>query len=360
MLGSLRIKNFRGIRKGSVELFPITILLGSNNSGKSAILESLFLLPNPARKVPYTLTKTPDFGRSTYDRALDVVSFLHESVDYKGYAFLPFDYTSAETSISCKVDGEEFELRFYNVGDQIYFQTNRSIENTYETLIAGKKERVFANSYTSIPQLDTRNPFPWMNEVLLYSSNLTRLAFDYLQEEWSRITNLGILRKVARDAASLSQDKYIDFTLEPFLGRKLEMQAYFKNGRRIRLGDIGEGIRNYVVMRILYEMTKPMALLWDDMEAHLNPRIILHLADWFGKLVEKKKQVIVTTHSLETARLIAGINMEESRVYVTSLSNSLLKIKPLTLEELEKLQKAGIDPRTSEALLILDSTFLTS
>ena len=55
MITKLSIKNFRGIGEGELELAPLTILLGGNNSGKSTILEALFLAPNPFRSVPYVI-----------------------------------------------------------------------------------------------------------------------------------------------------------------------------------------------------------------------------------------------------------------------------------------------------------------
>jgi predicted ATP-dependent endonuclease of OLD family len=55
MITKLRIKNFRGIKEGEIELAPLTILLGGNNSGNTTILEALFLAPNPFREVPYVI-----------------------------------------------------------------------------------------------------------------------------------------------------------------------------------------------------------------------------------------------------------------------------------------------------------------
>jgi predicted ATP-dependent endonuclease of OLD family len=43
----LIFKNFRGIREGSIDLKNLNILIGGNNSGKTTVLEGLFLIPNP-------------------------------------------------------------------------------------------------------------------------------------------------------------------------------------------------------------------------------------------------------------------------------------------------------------------------
>jgi len=48
-------KEFPGNKGRELELAPLTILLGGNNSGKSTILEALFLAPNPFRSVPYVI-----------------------------------------------------------------------------------------------------------------------------------------------------------------------------------------------------------------------------------------------------------------------------------------------------------------
>ena len=47
MITELNLEHFKGIKQGSLEFGNLTILLGANNSGKTTILESLYLLPNP-------------------------------------------------------------------------------------------------------------------------------------------------------------------------------------------------------------------------------------------------------------------------------------------------------------------------
>ena len=44
MITSMHIKNFKCFKKASLDLRPITVLLGKNNTGKSAILQALLML----------------------------------------------------------------------------------------------------------------------------------------------------------------------------------------------------------------------------------------------------------------------------------------------------------------------------
>jgi len=346
MIKRLKIQNFRGIKEGTLELSPITILLGPNNSGKSTILEALFLAPNPGREVPYI----PLRDQNT---AAGVIYFLHETLDYRGYTFLFHNYTSQLSEIECDINGDRFSLRFMNMGSLIYLTTNKEIKGAGHVSVNGVMTPYFGFLRRDSLEVMVSTPTElFMEETLLISPTLIKPAFEYLRRNWAPIINMGVCRRVAKDASTLSPESYRDLTIEPFIGGQPELYAYLEDGRRIRLGDLGEGIQNYVIARILYEVTKPKILLWDDIESHLNPRILLHMADWFSDLLKDGKQVILSTHSLEAAKVIAGVNEEETGIYLTLLDNSIFKTKKLTLSEVESFQEAGIDARTAEALLL--------
>jgi len=107
---------------------------------------------------------------------------------------------------------------------------------------------------------------------------LIRLSYDYLKSNWVSIVNLGICKKVAEEVSAFSNEKYADLTIEPFLGGGLSIYAYIKDGFRIRLGDLGEEVQSYIVARVLYETVELEVLLWDDVEAHFNPKMLLRMS----------------------------------------------------------------------------------
>ncbi len=80
--------------------------------------------------------------------------------------------------------------------------------------------------------------------------------------------------------------------------------------------------------------------------------MLLSIAEWFFDIVENGNQVIITTHSLEAARTIAGLNEEKTAIYLTSLDDNILKAKRLTLNDMEEFIEAGIDVRVAEPLLL--------
>ncbi len=103
------LKNFKGIAEGDIQLWPFTLLIGKNNSGKTTILEALYLAPNPFR---------PIFGepvpvRGGRDTALHCLAYLHESLDAGGFGFLIRDYVAEESLIKYYLEEDRScELRF--------------------------------------------------------------------------------------------------------------------------------------------------------------------------------------------------------------------------------------------------------
>jgi len=345
MIEELSLKNFKGIREGRLKLSPLTILLGGNNSGKTTILEALFLAPNPFRSVPYSI--------GNHRVAVEVVNSLHQTLNSEGYGFLLNKYTAENAEIRCRVKDDEILLQFLRIGDQIEVSTNKAEVSHHIINFRGKEIRSFGSlsvSSFAIPSIKHSGLF--LPNSLLISSRLINPAYDYIEQNWASIINLGIGVKVAEEASQLSREKYKDITIEPFLGRTLAVYAYREDGTRIRLGDLGEGMQSYIISRMLYEVEKPNILLWDDVEAHFNPRILLRIAEWFYDITAANKQVVLTTHSLEAARTIAGFSEEIARIYLLSLEDGVLKTREMKLEDVEELLKAGVDVRVAEPLLL--------
>jgi|GEM_PF-354381 energy-coupling factor transporter ATP-binding protein EcfA2 len=378
MINKLRLENFRGVKEGEIKLSPLTILVGANNSGKTTILEALFLLPNPLRDVPYENWS-----------AVRTVHYLHETLDCEGYAFLLYKYIADKAVIEWN---DEYYLKLIKRGDIIYLSTNvksvesiKIIDENIECFggfgVYSSKELFIKWEY---PEVKTHRKFYYSSrdeikkliatpvlaeqnegkgkpevkskllapESLLISPELIKPAQIYLKNNWAYIMNLGITKKVAEEVSELTNEKFRDITIEPWLGGKLAIYGFREDGARIRLEDLGAGSQIYIVARMLYEIKKPQILLWDDVEAHMNPRMLIRVAELFADLIDEGKQVVVATHSLEAVKTIASLNEEVARIYLTSVEEGILRTRSLTLEEVEELLKAGIDIRLAESVIL--------
>jgi len=345
MVKQLKMKNFRGVKNGEIELGDLTILIGSNNSAKTTILEALFLLPNPLRYVPYY------DQRGDFTAAL-LIHEMHKTLDSQGYGFLLNKYIADEAEI----EGDNNYLKFVK-NDYSIFMSTKSNSNFKTSSITiqkgeidyfGKLEQSNEGSELTTPENRNKLITP---DSLLISSEFTKFAYSYIHRNWGNIMNLGIMKEVAKDISRLVNEKYINITIEPFMGGRLSIFGFLEDGSRIRLGDLGYGVQIYLISRVLYELKKPKILLWDDFEAHLNPRMLIRIGEWFSELIENGVQIVVSTHSLEAVKILSEFN-RNAVIYLTSLDDGILEKRKLSIEEIDNLLSAGIDVRLADSMLL--------
>ena len=344
MIEKIVLRNFKGIREGELELAPLTILLGGNNSGKTTLLEALFLAPNPFRKVSFEFPPM---------NAVELVRFMHETLKSEDFRFLLHNYMAENALISCKVGERVYSTMFAVRGNRInVYYVESTLVPTLENLSSLKIENLigYFPDFRRIEEYRERMPF---ENVLLFQSYLVRMGWDYIRSVWATVVNSGASTRVARTVSKLVHENYLDLTLEPFFGDEVGPYMYLDDGRRVRVGDLGDGVRGLVTLMLLYELVKPGVLLWDDVEAHMNPRMLLFVARWVADLVDKGVQVVLSTHSIEALRTIAGlVEDKDVRIYLLTLERGVLKSKGLSLRDVEELWKAGIDIRVGEPYLL--------
>lgn len=348
MVNQLKLENFRGVKKGRIELGDLTILVGSNNSAKTTILEALFLLPNPFRLVPYVT----QFQES----AVQLIHEMHKTLDSQGYIFLFYKYIAEEAKI--ELDGNY--LKFVKKNGRIYTTANRP--NFYLSYAEGFPPPHFMTTdeigyFGMLDQATTAHELAnekfrnelLIQESLLISSELTKFAYRYVSNNWASIMNSGIAKEVAKDISHMVNENFINITIEPFMGSNLSLFGFLEDGSRVRLGDLGTGAQMYIISRILYELKKPKILLWDDID--LNPRMLVRIGEWFSELIEKGVQVVVSTHSLEAVRILAEFK-KDATICLTSLEEGILKGRKMSIEEVDALLSAGVDVRLADTMIM--------
>lgn len=334
---SLRLRNFKGVKEGDLNIYPFTILMGANNSAKTTVLEALFLLPNPLR----------DF---LGECAVNVVKESHSlTYEQTGATFLFNNYTSREASIA--LDGDELKM-YRDSNNTTYFSKPN------EATLMKAKIKIDGNDVEDrwLGTINLNGGCGFVanvgrqNEALLFNSYVLRRAFIYFINRWIELANSGILQKVAKEMSSFSSEKYSSFTYEPFVANVHAMYAFTASGIRVRVSDLGEGMQVYVAVRLLYSLLNPKALLWDDVEAHVNPKMLVSVAGWLNEVSSAGVNVVVTTHSLEAAEILAKA-VSDAKIVMLYLENGKLKSKEMEIDEVEELKKAGIDIRFAERLL---------
>jgi predicted ATP-dependent endonuclease of OLD family len=351
---TLELENFRGVKKGSIELGDLNILLGGNNSGKTTILESLFLAPNPLRNV---------FGRP----AITVLNSLHSTLGSEAHISFFHNYSGEIAHIIC-ADESKIEIKFQRVGKWIEV---RIVANgvTYllgELLASGKdyglqrpvkRERVSEGGLIMREDFADTNPEDFVSkeigEALYFHPQLMKDIWEYFKDRWGEYRGQGLPTKIAKKISEGVAGDYDDLLLEPFIGGQMALSMRSRDGRCVRLGDVGSGVQVLTTLMLLYESIKPKMMLIDDVESHMNPSLLMHTTRWFSDILGSGTRLVISTHSLEEAEFIAE-TLEEQRpeIILLALREGILSTKHLTLEELKEVEKAGIDPRMAEGVLL--------
>ncbi|RLG53244.1 MAG: hypothetical protein DRN99_06990, partial [Thermoproteota archaeon] len=188
-------------------------------------------------------------------------------------------------------------------------------------------------------------------ETLYYSPKLTGKAWEFLRGSWVKVAGQAT-RMAAEFTSRLVSEKYTDITLEPLLEGELSMNLY-EEGKRVRLGDIGSGVQHVITVILLHALVAPQVLLWDDVEASMNPRLLYYTLEWLIDLAKQGTQVVLATQSIDVVRT-ASIMLEDvdwATIQLLKLENGELKAKPHTPREAQELAQAGIDIRTGDILI---------
>ena len=339
-ISKLVLRNFRGVVKGNIELAPLTILIGPNNSGKTTVLEAIALAHG----------FRPVFGGVFLH---DILSSIHTTYQSSGLDHLVYNYgahmpralvsfqTSTGETKTILIDVERADMNFYLIEKEMDPEQLLSLDRE-------KLQQVGAR-IANVRRFTGEVGFLLMKvlaDVAVIRPELMHRLQEFIYSAWTDIVNSGITPRVAEWISQVSSEDYLDITAEPF-GGKPALYLYRGDRTRVRVGDVGDGVKVLVLSRILVEYLNPEIVLWDDVESHMNPRALMLLATWLAELSEKGKQVVVTTHSLEALRLIATVASESvsTAVLRLGLEKGVLKAEKLSVEEVEKLKELGIDVR---------------
>ena len=368
MIREVAFLNFRGIKEGRLSLYPLTVLLGANNSGKTTVLEALYLLRPP--DITYLSTyATARTGKKSMEEArvlsvAEVIHYYHSILRSRGFKFLVRNY-KGEARIGCRLNGKFKGIAFKSELKGVRARGASISANAYEDIMTFVRKGLGAKTPGVLEPREegvllkddgTTSRHEEPAGCLFIKPAILSLAFEFLKNSWYDIRSRGLTGKVARELSSLVSEDYDDLTLEPHIGPGLSLIVTLKGSKvGIRLSDLGDGMRVLAVTMLLWELLRADLLLWDDIEAFMNPSTLLYVADWVTSLVKGGAQAVVATHSLEAAKLLLREAEEadvEARAILLGLWDGELRHRVLTLDELERLKAAGVDVRVAGGFLL--------
>lgn len=302
MIRKLEITNFRGIRKASIDgLFPLTVFVGRAGQGKSTVLEAAFLLASApsVRNLHHVARRRGWYGSSTWD-------FLTPAER----TATPRQTLRFEISATVARQGED-ESRFVAQGavsrtretwliDRARaegIQADVQISFSIQGASSGAMRAVVgADGTLATPEVVTEGG-PVLNAaVMIDLSSFMRpeIVKDYL----SSATREGYLD----DAL-----KYVQRVLHGVKDLRLvEMHGvivpmlYYADGRpSLPVHVAGDGPRRIVELSLVALGGAPGLIIMEEPENFLHPSARAVCTDLLWAAVERREQVIVSTHNLD-------------------------------------------------------------
>ena len=311
MYKSFRVKNFRCFKDLEVkDLGRVNLIAGRNNTGKTALMEAMYLLTKPLS--PWVLF---DLQRNRG---------LESPTDYASHHWKQFFY-QLDSAKRIRIDGADSNpstCRELTISDHEARNKNPSVLEAIRTDlskfgVAGTDSRIVLGSIDRYLQLDFATDGAYIDPVYffsidwLYGNRIFEQASIFIPAQ-GRPTK----EQVASDFSQLEIDatlsSLIDVLkiLEPrisdlrLLSPDKELIVWAQLGAiRLPLRQLGEGVNRTCDFAIRL-LTNPSSIIFiDEIENGLHHSVQCKVWQAIGKLArELDIQVFATTHSLEMIR----------------------------------------------------------
>jgi energy-coupling factor transporter ATP-binding protein EcfA2 len=390
MIKELFLKNFRGIRTGKLEDFAqFTILVGPNNSGKTTILEALYLLfsttpgeiYHEGNFIPCLMPEKDFLGYDPLRRLQE----KHGILTWKGN---PGKFV--EGSIKVGIKEEYWDLQRpddnFKVGDEdkIGYVT---LDYTRKGLDSDAKSNEKKWLEIIVNEEDLKN-FPdkgrtgvlWFQDFAYETQNTAvwTAGVDRNPYEVLFFDVVAAMRHIKTDfyvRASKSVPGWLHDIRERFgsifpngdfqiaftsLNNPNDMKASieYREKPQISVDLLGDGARTMFKFLVFLTALKDNGLvLWEDPELFQHSETLERSLTEVVDIAKKKNmQIFLSTQSLEVLGLFAtmvkegNLPSEDVQAYYTDLKEGILRYRPFTGENVAEWLEMELDPRKKREL----------
>lgn len=304
MIESITLKNFRCFEEFETKLSPITLISGENNSGKSSILEALFLLHDFS--APDSFVKVAQFRGN--DNLPITSQLLWENLFYsmrkteqmrigieKGNDSIFISYSIDENRVVNKSPSERMGNASFplssNVGNYPlkYKFVSRNYKDTGE----------YSISQEGVTRKSKETSKPAVLPVAEYISSSVTASPNFIAEQFGNIELAG-KTPILVEALQLLDERIVDLKTIVSAGTG-SIYATTTDNQRFPIRTMGDGINKLLrVLIIMLAYPPDTVLLLDEVENGFH--YSFHRKFWkvVGNLAQKQKcQIIATTHSYE-------------------------------------------------------------
>lgn len=375
VITSLSVTGFRGIRNCKLtDLSEINIFIGRNNSGKSSLLEALYLasaafeFSDPFHRYP---NKIEHLLNRRCKRGFKWDQVRSREILWHGYNSIKPIKIAMELTEGRKLTIEllnwhpnpmirvgqdviKKHLPTYEPRNLICFRPPFLAELEEETRIEirGKHVREMQKIFREILNTALEGEG---DEVTAFLKNIMLIDTSLLHE-MERAE-----RTLWSDLLKERQDKLVTQVLKQGYDTDVEDITYVPYGNiyqlavklprtTIRVDDLGDGARYSMIIIMIAALAKNTAILIEEPESHQHPGGLTKSLEMLLTLVERNNiQMFASTHSFEFLKLLGVIakekNLEIATFFLERDKKGNVESRRIIPREVDILEKMGLDPR---------------
>lgn len=280
MIDKLEVEAFKCFEKEELDFKNLTVLTGTNGSGKSSIIQSLLQLSLHANK---------DFS-SPLQKYLDFITDFDETVNFNMHVD---EYKISITGFGGKLDlsakrniidtSSTFNQEFisYSKGNLVFLSADRiGPQDTYEKNINPLDRFGIYGEYTISYLANSRKNKEKVIPELILKDGDEREFLDSQVNYW------------------LNHILDTEVEAEPIDGTN-QVKARYKNGSlSVRPKNIGSGISYLTSILIVCLSAKiGQVIIIENPEIHIHPKAQSKLGEFLAFITSKNIQVIIETHN---------------------------------------------------------------
>lgn len=360
MLKRIRIQNFKSLADVTLELDPLTVLIGRSGTGKSNFVEALRFLRNYVARQNNAVGELGHWGHIVNAMATPPVTLgFAATFNVKGvngdYEYRLFFRAQNENLATMRLCEESLSLR----GNMLFHTRDSKWVHKPKVTAPPQPDNVVLATLSGIQEVSiaylylTRGIgcYDFPNDVLKAESRadaqavgLKDTAGNYRDVFGAIVSNLETLRNWNEIIAAL---RCLNSTIANVdLDRQDQQKVIVGHdvGGKLLALDLNqesEGLRRFLINLVaLYQSPPKQTMLFEEPEKGIHPGAMNALADQFKSCADSGLgQVIMTTHSPQLLDLF-----DPTRIRVVEMQSFATRIGPVAPEQMTALREKLLSP----------------